>query len=232
MACGGNRLAQYPDPERLYTVGIDAYRRGDCRLARQAFERILLELAPRDPQQVEARYYVAECTLKDGDQLEAARQFRRLADDFPRHRLAADALLRAGDAYRALWRDPELDPTYGETALATYRELEARFPTSRAAARARLRIAVVNEMLAEKDYRNGVFYYRLRAYDSAIIYLRDVIAKFPRSPFAPLAVLKLIETYERLRYTEEQQEMCQYLRQYYPEAADGASGCPEGAASP
>ncbi len=87
-------------------------------------------------------------------------------------------------------------------------------------------------MLAAKDYRNGVFYFRLRAYDSAIIYFRDVIAKYPQSPYAPRAVLRLIETYDRIKYEEEKQEMCQYLRQYYPQAADGATACPEGAASP
>ncbi len=231
-ACGGGRPVQYPSPQALFDESLAAYRRGDCGFARRGFERLTRELPPRDPQQAEVRYYLAECTLRGGDQLEAARQFRRVADDFARHPLAPDALLRAGDAYRDLWRDPELDPTYGETALATYRELVGRYADTPAAQRAQLRIRAVNGMLAAKEFRNGVFYFRLRAYDSAIIYFKDVIAKYPLSPHAPLAVLRLIETYDRIRYDEEKQEMCQYLRQYYPQAADGTSACPEGAAAP
>lgn len=233
-ACGGGRPRQFPSPQALFDEALAAYRHGDCKFAREGFERLVRELPPRDPQQADARYYAAECTLRAGEPLEAARQFRRVADDFPRHVLAPDALLRTGDAYRELWRDPELDPTYGETALATYRELSGRYPESPAAARAQLRMRTVTEMLAEKAYGTGVFYFRLRAYDSAIIYFKDVVATYPRSPFAPQAVVRLIETYRRIRWDEERREMCAYLRQYYPDAAREADGlaCGPDAASP
>ena len=46
-------------------------------------------------------------------------------------------LLRVGDVYSDLWRRPELDPTYGQTALSTYQELLNRYPNSAASSRAR-----------------------------------------------------------------------------------------------
>ena len=45
-----------------------------------------------------------------------------VSDETPNSPLAPLALERAGDVYADLWRRPELDPTYGQTALATYRE--------------------------------------------------------------------------------------------------------------
>ena len=84
-----------------------------------------------------------------------------------------------GDVYADLWRRPELDPSYGQTALATYQELLNRYANSSAAARAQERINELHERFAYKEYRAGLFYFKLKAYDSAILYLKDVVATYP-----------------------------------------------------
>ena len=217
--------SQHPTPESLYEASMKAYRSGRWNAARQGFQRLTFELPPRDDRSADVRYYLAECMLQQGERLEAARQFRRVADEYPRHRLAPDALLRAGDAYLKLWSNPELDPAYGETALATYTELLGRFPSSPAAPRAQLRVAQLNERFAAKDFRNGDFYLRFRAYDSAIIYFKDIIARYPRTSYAPKAVLGLVKAYDRIGYDEEKHEMCLHLEQYYPGTEDGEGRC-------
>ncbi len=231
-ACGGSYdPGQHPTPESLYEASLRSFRMGDCGKARPGFQRLTFELEGSDPRQAEARYYLAECLLDDGDELEAARQFRRVSDEFPRHELAPDALLRAGDANAELWKDPELDPTYGETAVATYQELMGRYPASPAAQRARLRIAELNDMFAEKEFKAGIFYMRLRAYDSAIIYFKEVVARFGQSRFAGPAVVRLVEAFDRIGYDDEKRDMCQYLKRYYPNTEGAAKACPETASS-
>jgi outer membrane protein assembly factor BamD (BamD/ComL family) len=84
-------------------------------------------------------------------------------------------------------------------------------------------------MFAEKGYKSGVFYYRLKAFDSAIIYFRNVAADYPASSFAGLSVVKLIETYDRIGYVEERDEMCVYLQQYYPGTEGVEDQCSRGA---
>ena len=224
----GLNADQYPEPESLYKAAMAEYRLGHFDRARTGFQRLTFEFSSRDPRQAEARYYLGECMLHAGEQLEAAIQFRRVADEFPNHPLAPDALLRAGDAYAELWRNPALDPNYGETATATYRELLARYPATPAAARAQQRIGAMNEMFAEKDYQNGVFYLRVHAYDSAIIYFRDVVAQYGQSTYAPKAVVRLVEVYGRLGYDDERSDMCNYLRQYYPNDVSAAEACATG----
>jgi outer membrane protein assembly factor BamD len=221
--------SQYPTPESLYDASVEAYERGDCRLAQQGLQRLIFELPPRDTRHANVRFFLAECQLKQHLELEAAQQFRRVSDDFPRHELAPTALMRAGDAFAKLWGNPELDPTYGETALATYSELLGRYPNSQAADSARVRIQNLNALFAEKGYKSGVFYLRLRAYDSAIIYFKDVVARYPRTEFAGKSVVKLIEAYARIGYVEEKTEMCLYRLQYYPDAEGAEKHCdPEG----
>jgi outer membrane protein assembly factor BamD len=231
-ACGSKfDPAEYPTPELLYEATVALYQEGKCHQAVDGFRSLTFELNSFDPRLVEVRYFLADCTLDQGERLEAARLFRRVADEYPRHPLAAAALLRAGDSYSGLWKKPTLDPTYGEAAMATYRELLARYPASDAADSAQGRIAGLNEWFAQKEYKDGEFYYRLRAFDSAIIYYKDVVANYPQTTYAAKSVIRLVEAYDRIGYDDEKAEMCRYLRQYYPDAERADRVCPETFAS-
>lgn len=226
-ACGGGfDPSIYPTPDSLFQASLAAYERGDCGKAKAGFRQLTFQLPPRDARLADARYYLADCMLDDGERLEAAREFRRVADEFPQHHRASESLLRAGDANADLWKRAELDPTFGETAMAIYRELLARYPDGPAATEARARIADLGNKFAEKTYKAGNFYLRLRAYDSAIIYFRDVVANYPRSAYAPRALVKLVEAYRKVGYVEERRETCEHLHQFYPEAPDLDDACP------
>jgi outer membrane protein assembly factor BamD len=234
VGCGGG--ARLPEPvvpldSVLARARID-YREGRCKQAQPAFSRAVGELPSRDPRVAEATYFLGECDFAGGLYLEASRQFRRVADTYAAHPLAPDALLRSGDALAELWKQPALDPTYGESAIAVYRELLARFPDSPAAARAGIKLAALEDRFAEKDYLNGVFYFRLRAYDSAIIYFRSVVANYAQSRFAPRALIRLVEAYRTIGYAEEARETCEHLRRYYPETEGLVTACPSPVGTP
>ncbi len=240
-ACGGGRSPDAagtggPTPESegasaqeidsLYRLSQAQVRRGKWGDAIKHLERVLLEFAPGDSRIPQARYWLGEAKFAIGNHLEAAREFRRVSDETPNDRLAPDALLRVGDVYADLWRRPELDPSYGQTALATYQELLNRYANSPAAARGQTRMAELQERFAYKEYRAGLFYFKLKAYDSAILYLKDVVATYPRASVAPDALLKLVEAYQRLGYQEDVQETCGYLRRFHPNAVRRSSRCP------
>src|SRR5207247_10823415 len=134
------------------------------------------------------------------DRVQAAHEFREVADQYASSEYAPLALLRAGDANLRLWRKPELDPSYGETALAIYQELAGRYPGTDAAARAQVHVQQLREWVSQKDYRNGMFYFRRRAYDAAIIYFTDVIATDPGTSSVPAALRRLVDSVAVLRY--------------------------------
>src|SRR5262249_61769102 len=138
------------------------------------FQRLTFELGPGVPEMAEVRYSVAESYFQTGDRVQAAHEFRQVADEYPESPYAPLALLRAGDANLRLWRKPDLDPSYGEAALAIYQELAGRYPGTDAANRAAIHAKQLREGFAEKSYRTGMYYLRRwRAYDSAIIYFKD-----------------------------------------------------------
>jgi outer membrane protein assembly factor BamD len=201
-------------------------RNGKWSDAIELLERVLLELPPGDRRIAQAHYWLGEAYYARGSHLEAVREFRKVSDETPNHPLASEALLRVGDVYADLWRRPELDPTYGQTALATYQELLNRYSGTSAAKRAQLRIAELNERFAYKAYKAALFYFRLKAYDSAILYLKDLVATYPKASAVPGALVKLVEAYRKLGYREDVQETCDYIRRFHPKAPRANEVCP------
>ena len=212
--------------DSLWATAERAVRHGKWGDAQKLLDRVLLELPPGDPRISQAHFWIGEALFARGERLEAAREFRKASDDTPNDPLAPDALLRVGDAYADLWRRPELDPTYGQTALATYQELLNRYPGSSAAKRGQLRIAELNERFAYKTFKAATYYFRLKAYDSAILYLKDLIANYPKSAVAPEALIKLVQAYRRLGYGEDVQETCDYIQRFHPKAPGAREVCP------
>jgi outer membrane protein assembly factor BamD len=244
-ACGGRSGPETPSPtdagpsgasraevDSLWQRAQASFRRGKWEETQKLLDRALLEFAPGDARIPQAHFWLGEVQFALGNQLQAAREFRRVSDDTPNDPLAAEALLRVADAYADLWRRPELDPSYGQTALATYQELLNRYPGGAPAARAQARINELQEKFAYKEYRAGLYYYRLKAYDSAILYLKSVVANYPRAGIAPEALTKLVEAYRRLGYREDVQETCGYIRQFHPEAPEANRVCPSATSEP
>jgi outer membrane protein assembly factor BamD len=227
--CGAKFHAErYPDPRELAQAAAEAARNGMCSSAEPALRRVLFELPPRDADVADVRFALAECQVDQKAFLEASRQFRRVADDFPSHPRAGEALIRSGGALASLWRRPELDPTFGENAMSTYLEVLSRFPGGEIADSARVEVARLSEEFAEKDFKNAEYYFRIRAYDSAIIYYRHVVQNFPQSNLAPAAMLRLVSIFGRLEYDDERQDSCTYLRRFHPEADGVEDACPAG----
>ncbi len=227
LACHhGPRLAPVVAPNVQLANALELFHHGDFRRAQALLQRLTFDLEPGDPNLPQIRYYMAECSFQMGDYVQAASDFRKVSDEFSTTEYAPLALLRAGDANLRLWRRPELDPAYGETALAIYQELAGRFPDSDAATRARPHVKRLENQFAEKTYKTGIFYLRRKAFDSAIIYFKDVIANYPNSARAPDALLRLVDSYRAIKYTQELDETCEHLRRFYPNAKGIDRSCP------
>lgn len=223
----GPRVVPTPNPVGDLAKARAQFHQGEFGGALVTFRRVSYELSATDPTMAEVQYDLAECYFQTGDQVQAAHDFRQVADQYPTSEYAPLALLRAGDANVRLWHRPELDPSYGESALAIYQELAGRYPGTAAAARAQLHVQELREWFADKDYKNAMFYFRRHAYDSAIIYFKDVIASYPGTARVPDALLRLVDSYRAIGYADERKETCAHLRQYFPQAGGLDKSCPE-----
>ncbi len=226
IACGRKAptpvVAAPPAPaeavrDSLWQEVESAFRRGEWGETQRKIDAVAPMLTPADQRYFRMHFIQGEVHLARHEALQAVREFRRVADEQPEGTLAADALLRAGDANAELWRKPQLDPTYGDAARTVYEEVVARYPGTPAARRAGIRLGELNEMYAQKELRNALFYMRFKAYDSAILLLRSLIATYPRAQVIPEALEHLVKAYQKVNYEEDVKETCNYIRQYHPE---------------
>jgi outer membrane protein assembly factor BamD len=202
----------------LFLAGKREFDKGKWQNAINAFERLTVDLPTRDTLLAPSHWFLGQARLRKDERLLAAQSFMRLAEAFPQDTLADDALLASGDAYRGLWRRPALDPQYGHLAQTQYRLLAGVYPDSPLADTARARVLAIDEMLAGKDYETAMHYIRRRAYDSAVLYLRDVVQQFPETDKARQAMLRLVEVYRlpSMNYREDAEEVCAALRAGFP----------------
>lgn len=209
-------ISSFPTSPALYRAGLQEFQQGHWDNAVSAFEKLTTDLAARDTLLPRSHWYLGRSHQQRGEWLLAATSFAHLVESFPDDTLADDAALESARSYRKLWRKPALDPTYGENALASFTTLMGLYPQSPLIPQARVELADLQDMFAQKNYLSGMYYFRRGGWDSGIIYFKDIIAKYPTSPTARLARLRLVESYKAIRYREDASDACMILRTSYP----------------
>ena len=209
-------LKKFTSNEALYTASLSEFQRHHWDNAITGFEKLTTDLPARDTLLTRAYWYLANAHEHQDEHLLAAQSFSRLVESFPDDSLADDAALEAARAYKRMWRKPQLDPTYGETALASYNTLIGLYPTSPLIPAAQKDIADLENMFAAKDFDAGMYYFRRKAYISASVFFKDALAKYPAAPKSLESGVKLVQAYKADRYREDAAELCSQLTRSYP----------------
>ena len=222
----------YPTPDKLYQAAMVEYNAHRYDNAAKAFEQLTLDLAARDPRLPLSYYYLAQSQTRNGEYLLAAGTYNRLIDAFPQDTLVDDAFFLSGKAYQHEWRAPQLDATYGRSAQTAFESVVSTYPDSPFAARAKTELDKLDQWFAEKDYDTGYLYLKRKAYDSAIIYFKDVIRLHPRAKKTRDAYMRLLEAYRSIKYTEDARDLCNSMRQAYPNDREVTEQCGPAPATP
>lgn len=209
----------------LYRASVQRFERRKWDDALQGFDRLATQLPARDTLLPRVYFYQGQAHARKGEHLLAAQAFARIGDAFPDDSLADDALYEQGREYQRLWPKAVLDAQHGQTSLATYRQLVQLYPESPRVADANRQIAALQQQFASKDLNTGTDYARRKAFDSALIYYRDVVRLYPGTPAARTAYLRMIAAYRALKYTEEIAETCADMRRTYPGDAEVQRAC-------
>jgi outer membrane protein assembly factor BamD len=226
VACrGGFQVRNYPTPVSLYDAGLEQMRLGKWDNAIAALDQATILLGPRDSLLPKAHYALAQALTKQKHFLLAATSYKRIVDDFPDDSLADDAVIGMGDSYSSAWRGPGYDRAHATDALQAYQLLPRLFPSSPLVKRAHDGEAHINELLGRADYETGIFYVKRSAYDSALIYFKDVVTLYPGTPAARDALLKMIEIYRKLHYVADASDACRALRSSYSAGVDVVNAC-------
>jgi outer membrane protein assembly factor BamD len=112
--------------------------------------------------------------------------------------------------------DVTRDQKITQQASDAFNELIRRYPQSRYASDARLKLDLINDHLAGKEMEIGRFYQRAGHWLAAATRFREVVDKYQTTSHTPEALERLVETYLNLGMPEEAQKAAAVLGANYP----------------
>jgi outer membrane protein assembly factor BamD len=115
---------------------------------------------------------------------------------FPNMPEAAEAQLKIANIHYQQMEKPDRDFTHAMRAEEEYRNLILQFPDSKLVPVAKQRLLEVQEVLAEREYRVGRFYFLRGSYPAAIARLRTVVDRYPLYSKADEVLYLLGQSYE------------------------------------
>ena len=203
------------DVNTLYSAAKDRLDRKQYKLAAALFD----EVERQHPYSVWARraqlmgafsYYAAQDYSQS---IQAAQRFLAI---HPGNKDAPYAYYLIAIDYYEQITDVTRDQKITEQALNALGELIRRYPTTRYAADARLKVDLVRDHLAGKEMEIGRFYQRRAQWLAAIARFRQVIDQYDTTTHTPEALMRLTESYLAMGLPEEARKAAAVLSANYP----------------
>ena len=116
--------------------------------------------------------------------------------EYPRSELRDDAAYWECMSYYKQMRPAQFDPTFAQKSSDCFAEMELRFPDSDNVALSRERRGEIADRLAEKEYRLGVLFTKLKKPLAARIYLEGILRDYPRSSWVAPSLLWIGRSWE------------------------------------
>jgi outer membrane protein assembly factor BamD len=203
------------DVNTLYNAGKELLERGQYVQAAAVFD----EVERQHPYSIWARraqlmssfsYYAANDHTKS---IESARRFLSI---HPGNRDAPYALYLIALNYYEQIGDVSRDQGTTRQALEALNEVVRRYPQSRYAADARLKVDLVRDHLAGHEMQVGRFYQERGQWLASVVRFRSVIDEYQTTTHAPEALMRLTESYLALGIPEEARKAAAVLGANYP----------------
>jgi outer membrane assembly lipoprotein YfiO len=187
---------QYEIADRFYqeemarTRRFRLFRGRYLRRAIRIYEQVI-ENAPFGPAAAQAQYRIAECHFASGHYLEATYEYRKVLDEYPSSEWAGQAMYGLGMCYYEQALPAEYDQTIARKAVEQFRLFTGLYPDDPKTQDATQKIADLREEMARQQLVVAAYYEKIQRSESASVYYRTVVAKYPGTQAADEAKEKL-----------------------------------------
>jgi len=203
------------DVSTLYNSAKYRLDRGQYKLAAALFDEVERQ-HPYSPWARRAQLMSAFSYYMNQDYTEAVSAAQRFLAIHPGNKDAPYAFYLISLCYYEQIADVTRDQKITQQAKDALGELIRRYPESRYAADARLKLDLVNDHLAGKEMEVGRFYQRRGQWIAATIRFRNVIDQYQTTTHTPEALERLVESYLALGLPEEAKKAAAVLGANYP----------------
>jgi outer membrane protein assembly factor BamD len=216
------------DADRLYAEAKELMQSGNWSQARSMLEKLEARY-PFGRHAQQAQMEIAYTYYKEGESAQAVTAADRFLKLNPNHPNADYVQYLKGLASfnddlglfgRFLEIDPSrLDPKSMREAFDVFRELTTRWPDSKYAPDATMRMNYLINAMAQSEVNIARFYFQRGAYVAAIQRAQGAVRDFQRSPAAEEALTIIVRSYQGLGLPDMAADAERVLQQNYPNNA-------------
>src|SRR5215475_13670843 len=165
----------------LFDRAMEAMKKGKYEVSRTVLQTLINTYPDSE--------YIARAKLAVGDSWyaeagttglsQAEIEYKDFITFFPNVPEAAEAQLKVANIHYRQMEKPDRDFTHARRAEDEYRNLILQFPDSKLVPEAKQKLRQVQEVLAEREFRIGRFYYLRQSYPAAIARLKTLTDSYP-----------------------------------------------------
>jgi outer membrane protein assembly factor BamD len=182
----------------LFDRAMDAMKHNRFDVARISLQT-LINTYPDSEFIARAKLAVADSWYAEGGSTSLAQaesEYKDFITFFPNMPEAAEAQLKIANIHYQQMEKADRDLTHALRAEEEYRQLIMQFPDSKLAPEAKQRLLEVQEVIAEREFGVGRFYYMRTSYPAAIARLKSLSDRYPLYSKADEALYLLGQSYE------------------------------------
>src|SRR5881296_2815900 len=183
----------------LFDRAMDAMKHNRFDVARITLQT-LINTYPDSEFIARAKLAVADSWYAEGGSTSLAQaeaEYKDFETFFPNMPEAAEAQLKIANIHFQQMEKPDRDFTHAVRAEQEYRHVIMQYPDNpKMVEEARKRLLQVQEVIAEREYRIGHFYYMRESYPAAIARLQSLAERYPLYSGADETLYLLGQAYE------------------------------------
>jgi outer membrane protein assembly factor BamD len=183
----------------LFDRGIDSMKHNHFDVARLDMQT-LINTYPESEFIARAKLALADSWYAEGGSAglaQAEQEYRDFETFFPNMPEAAEAQLKIANIQFQQMEKPDRDYTHAVRAEDEYRKVMLQYPDNQQmVAEAKIKLLQVQEVIAEREFRVGRFYYLQPSYPAAIARLQSLVDRYPLYSQADEALYLTGQSYE------------------------------------
>ncbi len=182
----------------LFDRAMDAMKHNRFDVARMTLQT-LINTYPDSEFIARAKLAVGDSWYAEGGTAalsQAEIEYKDFETFFPNMPEAAEAQLKIANIHYQQMEKPDRDYTHAKRAEDEYRSLILQYPDSKLLPEAKQRLLEVQEVLGEREFEIGRFYYLRQSYPASIARLASLVERYPLYSHADEALYLLGEAYE------------------------------------
>ena len=203
------------DVSTLYMAAKDRLDRGQNKIAAELFDEVERQ-HPYSPWARRAQLMSAFSYYLAKDHNKSIQSAQRFLAIHPGNKDAPYAYYLISLNYYEQISDVTRDQKITQQALAALGEVMRRYPNTRYASDARLKVDLVNDHLAGKEMEIGRYYQRSSNWLAATLRFREVVDKYQTTSHTAEALYRLTECYLALGIPAEAKKSAAVLGANYP----------------